>query len=351
MSSIFQAFTLEEVESIRSVVLIGQQNDDMLLTNCTHRPLSEAQAFIKRFKKNLLDIHVESQEISDMANQQYVAIITAARAKKSMHANNLSSTNSIANLTLPFANAIDSLPLKFRMKFSKIETETEASSPKPPIPTRSKSVTNGMNKEIEVKPVPKIQIPVIPPSDFKFLHSVKDASEITPGDLAAVLKNREGPTIICRVIALKTINGIPHALVASFLNEIGPCYFPLHHLVMLRSEADTFEPGAQILTVDKLVKKIMLRAQSVVLAIEDIPGMKSGNSIKPELRKNMLYQTLACAAQLQLLNFIASWEIPESKMEILLREVEKMFQAKFKSTEETNLRCQTIFGQILEHVK
>lgn len=351
MSSIFQAFTPEEVESIRSVVIIGQQSDDMLLTNCTRRPLAETRAFIRRFKKSLQDPHATSMDISEMANQQYVAIITAARAKKNMHPQTMSSAHSMMNLALPFANPMEALPLKFRAKFSRLESDQEQQHPKPAIPTRSRSVSNGLNQEAEGKSQIKINIPVVPSVDFKFPHAVRDPNEITPGDLAAVIKNRGGPTIICRVIALKVIDGLPHALVAFFLNEIGPCYVPLHHLVMLREEADSSDMTEQVYTVDKLLKKIMVHAQSVVLGNEEVPELEADSTISHEQRKNILFQTLACAAQLQLLSFIESWEIPEPKQEIILREVEKMCQAKFKSTEETNQRCKDILNKIISHVK
>ncbi|EAX72666.1 hypothetical protein TVAG_604140, partial [Trichomonas vaginalis G3] len=210
--SIFQAFTPEEVESIRSVVMIGHQNDEMLLTNCTRRPIQETRAFIKRFKKYLMYPQTPSSEIADMANKQYVAIITAARAKNKMHPQSLSSAHSMVNLALPLSTSKDSLPLKFRVKFGRFDNENEINFPKPPIPTRSRSVSNDLNREIDEPPLKRIDIPVIPPSNFKFPHAVRNPEEVTPGELAAVLKNTDGPTIICRVIALKTINDTPHAL-------------------------------------------------------------------------------------------------------------------------------------------
>lgn len=349
--SIFQAFTPEEVESIRSVVMIGHQNDEMLLTNCTRRPIQETRAFIKRFKKYLMYPQTPSSEIADMANKQYVAIITAARAKNKMHPQSLSSAHSMVNLALPLSTSKDSLPLKFRVKFGRFDNENEINFPKPPIPTRSRSVSNDLNREIDEPPLKRIDIPVIPPSNFKFPHAVRNPEEVTPGELAAVLKNTDGPTIICRVIALKTINDTPHALVASFLNEIGPCYVPLHHLVMLREKSDSGDANEQTFTIDKLIKKIMVNAQSIVLAVEDLPELSQQNPIAPELKRSVLYQALAFAAQLQLLYWISNWEIPDNKKEILLREVDKMCKCKYKSTEETNLRCNELLRSIIDHMK
>lgn len=348
MSSVFQSFSADEVESIKSVLMIGQQGDDMLLRNCSRRPLAEIRAFIRRFKKNLADPSVSSEEIANLANQQYVAIITAARAKRNIHPQSMSSAHSMTNLSLPFPNPQDALPLKFRAKFSRLDTEKETTNQKPLFTTRSRSVANGLGSELLQN---KTKIDIIPPIEINFPHACRSPEEIIPGDLAAVLKSQAGPTIICRVIALKEFSGKPHALVAFFLQEYKPCWVPLHHLVMLKHEADTdLEKAEEELTVDTIFKKIMVRAQSVVLDNNDIDDLEAGNVLQQQQRKNILFQALACAAQLQLISFGASWEIPQDKFKIIMREVNKLSQPRFKSTEEVNSRCMKLIEQILEYI-
>ena len=169
MSSVFLPFTGEEVESIRSVVMLGQQADDMLLTNSTSRPIAETRAFIRKFKKQLLDSHLSCEELAELGNQQYVVIITAARAKRNNH--RMSSARSMMNLSLPFTNPSDSLPLKFRTKFSQL-LDNDTSQTRSAIPTRSSSVSNGLSAELEhrgshLKPS-KSSIQVIQQLDFNF---------------------------------------------------------------------------------------------------------------------------------------------------------------------------------------
>ncbi|EAX89164.1 hypothetical protein TVAG_229860 [Trichomonas vaginalis G3] len=348
MSSVFQSFTADEVESIKSVFMIGQQSNDMLLKNCSRRPLAEIRAFIKRFKKYLTDGTTSSEEIAKMANQQYVAIITMARAKRNIHQQTMSSAHSMTNLSLPFTNPQDSLPLKFRTKFSRLDADKETPPQKPLLTTRSRSVANGLGSELLPN---KTRIDVIPPIDINFPHACRSPDEIIPGDLAAVLKSKSGPTIICRVIALKEFDSKPHALVAFFLQDFKPCWVPLHHLVMLKHEADTdLEKKEEDLTVDTILKKIMVRAQSIVLANNDFDEPEAGNITQQQQSKNILFQALACAAQLQLISFGATWEIPDEKFQKIMREVNKLSQPRFKSTSEVNARCMELIEKILAYI-
>ena len=342
MSSVFLPFTSEEVESIKSVVMLNQQSDDMLLSNSTRRPLAETRAFIRRFKKFLVDQHTSSEELANMGNQQYVAIITAARAKRKV----MSSAHSMMNLSLPFTNPSDSLPLKFRTKFSKLDSETDSSQPRPSLPTRSRSVF-ALNQELEQQKAKKSKIPIFPAIDFQFPHGCKSPDDITPGDLAAVMKTKSGPPIIGRVIALKEINGAPHALVTFFLEEITPSYLPLNHLVMLKHEYQSLDiKENEKLTVDAVLKRIIGQAQSIVLVNDEMEQIESDD----KLRKNILFQALSCSANLQLLAFVANWQVPEDKMLVILKEVRKMAQPKYKSTEEINNRCNELIMKILQHI-
>ena len=348
MSAVFSPFSAEEVESIRSVVMVGQQSDDMLLANCTKRPIAETRAFIRRFKKTLLDPHTTPEEIAVAANQQYIPIITAARSKRNIHGT-MSATKSMFNLAGTLGDPADSLPFKFRSKVSRDESDSEQNVPRQSLPTRSRSVQNGLNVEFEEKKKHVSKIEVIPPFDCHFPHSCKTIEDVEPG-LAAVLRTSTGPSIICRVLAVKENDGNPLALVAFFQQDIKPCYVPLHHLVMLKHGADA-DLADGSLTVDAVLKRIMVQAQSAVLVSDDLEDLENDASIAPGHRKAIIFQALACAAQLQLLSFICSWEVPLAKQAVMFEEVGKMTQAKFRSTEEINARCRVLISQILEYLK
>ena len=90
----------------------------------------------------------------------------------------------------------------------------------------------------------------------------------------------------------------------------------------------------------------MEQAQSIVLINDDIQDIESDD----KLRRNIVSQSIACASQLQLLAFVGSWEIPQDKVMIMLREVDKMSQPKYASTSLINQRCDELIMKILKYL-
>ena len=146
----FMPFTNDEIESIRSIVLIGQQNNDMLLSNCSSRPIVQTKSFIQRFKRLLLDTQNSIADITKSANEQYVAIIAGVRVKKNPKLNSMPSATSVANLASPLLKIPRSFPHKFFSKFAKYDDEDDIPISKtknlpPPLPTRSRSISDGLS--------------------------------------------------------------------------------------------------------------------------------------------------------------------------------------------------------------
>lgn len=146
----FMPFTDDEIESIRSIVLIGQQNNDMLLSNCSSRPILQTKSFIQRFKRLLLDTQNTVKDITKLANEQYVAIIAGVRVKRCPKLNSIPSATSVSNLASPLLKIPRSLPHKFYSKFAKFDDEEEMLTQKtknlpPPLPTRSRSISDGLS--------------------------------------------------------------------------------------------------------------------------------------------------------------------------------------------------------------
>ena len=337
MNSIFESFTISEVESIRSVVLIGQQSNDMLLSNCSIRSLPEIKSFIKKFLKKLLDSNISSNEIVNLANQQYLSILNGSRSRK-FFTNSLPSTQSVMSFT-HYLPSIDSLPLKFRVKFAKNENESNISKP---IPTRSKSVSTGLNLTHN-----ESNIQIIPPIDCNLIVSCKKMEDLIPGNLAAIIKSKNGNTILCRILGGKYINEIPHALVSFFNSENLPCYIRLHQIVLLKNNQKNFEinnNNNNNINVDLILYQILSDAQSFVF-------LNNQNFINEEkkINNNKLIQTIACAAQLQLLNFVSNWEIPIEKINKMFESLTKIYRIQFKSTEEINQRCMLLIKNILKN--
>lgn len=143
----FMPFTNDEIESIRSIVLLGQQNNDMLLSNCSTRPIVQTRSFIQRFKRLLLDTQTSVKDITKSANEQYVAIIAGVRFKKLSKNNHLPNATSVANLSSPLLKIPRSVPHKFFSKFAKYDDEAVSTTQNlpPPIPTRSRSISDGLS--------------------------------------------------------------------------------------------------------------------------------------------------------------------------------------------------------------
>lgn len=327
---IFCSFTPSEVESIRSVVMCGQQNDDMLLTNSTKRPLDETRAFIKKFKKSLLDIQISAEEISRMANQQYVAIITSSRVKKGP---TLSTTFSMNNL-----NSTTIMPLKFRGKLSKYDVDSDSSngnsvtsySTRSQVPTRSRSVNNLTLEGSK----PRFHM-----IDHSFDTGVptinKQRMSLQPGSLVLVLdgSSRTYGKIIC----FRESNGKEFALVAFFEEKMEPKYFSVNLLVNPKSMVDLSED----LTVDKILLYIIVKARSILNNVLYASAYKNHKGIS----KLCLPQSII----LQFLSFSFQWIIPPDKFRLLYDEILRLTRPNYETAKIISERCNLMVDEILKY--
>jgi hypothetical protein len=188
---LFAPFTADEVEGIRSLVLIGQQQDDMLLLNCSPRPLPETRSFIQRFRSLLLDSTTPTSEITKSANEQYVAIIAGVDVKRANRQARITSAASMANLTSPL---MQTMPFKFRLKYARLESELDQP---PPPPTRSRSVCEGLVLPDAVV-TSEEAAPAPPPARRTFRGAEANAAVLALGTLAALLREGGGPGTFCR---------------------------------------------------------------------------------------------------------------------------------------------------------
>lgn len=347
----FAPFTNDEVESIRSIVLLGQQRDDMLLSNCTSRPLIQTRSFIRRFKRLLLDSQTSIADITTTANEQYVSIINGVRVKRNNRNYHMTNATSVANLASPLLTTIQSIPVKFRTRFAKFENDGENPPPRPPpLPTRSRSVCEGLTlQEITGASQKTTKIEVIPPITSHFPRACSKACELIPGTLAAVLRDSAGPAIICRVLGSRLIDGAEHVLVAFFQKDIAPCFVQPHHLVVLKQRAplDT-STLPDPLTVDSMLEQIMQIAQATVIDNDQQP-ISTDVKIQQQ-RQKVLFSTLTYAVQLQLLNFAANYKVPEDKLRLMFDSISKIKPPKYSSTEVIILRIKDLIEQILSHL-
>ena len=344
----FASFTENEVEGIRSIVLAGEHQDEMLLSNCSSRPIIQTKSFIRRFKRQLLDPQVSIKDITNFANEQYVAIIAGVRVKKSMRTNHLSSTNSVMNLSSPFLQQTGSLPFKFRSKYGHSETPPKISPYSPPLPTLSRSVSEGLTTRADPSYMYKqpLKFRVIPPLQKIFPRSCKNVSELPPGTLAALLSNNGGPAIICRVLGSRAIHGIPHLLVSFFQADLPPAYVMPQHLVILPpypkySKLVLPDP----LSVDTLLERMMQTSQVIIMENEIQP--QSNDPVILQQHRDLMFRTLACAAQLIFLNIAANYKVPKDRLRLILDSVELMSPAKYSSSKIINNRCKELIRQII----
>ncbi|OHT07651.1 hypothetical protein TRFO_24152 [Tritrichomonas foetus] len=343
----FAAFTEDEVESIRSIVLLGQQQDDMLISNCSTRPILQTRSFIRRFKRQLLDSNVTIKEITNTANEQYVAIIAGVRVKKNSRQSHLPSASSVMNLASPFFQPTNSLPFKFRSKYARPESAQDTPSLPPPLPTRSRSVMEGLARPDPVSFHPQaLKFNVIPPLQKLFPRACKNVSELKPGTLAALLSNNGGPAIICRVLGSRPINGVPHLLVSFFQADLTPAYVMPQHLVILppyprHSKLVLPDP----LTVDTLLERMMQTSQVIIMENEIQPQSNDPHILQQH--RDLMFRTLTCAAQLLFLDFAANFKVPKERLKLILDSIELMSPAKYMSSKIINNRCRDLIAQII----
>ncbi|KAH0792492.1 hypothetical protein GPJ56_003669 [Histomonas meleagridis] len=338
----FAPFTNEEVESIRSIVRLEQQKDDMLLSNCSTRPLPQVRSFIRRFKRSLLDAQTPTKDIAMAANEQYVAIIAGVRIKRNNRSLQMKSAKSVANLASPLYQTMKTMPLKFRAKYARNEAENEpAPTLPPPLPTRSRSISEGLS--LIVQQQQQTKIPILPPLNRTLPRACSSASELKFGSLAA-LPSGNGPAFVCRVLGSKKIMDKEYILVSFFQPDITPCYVPPQNLVKLMpaSSLNTFDLPNPI-SVDTILEQLMQTSSYVV---NEIPP-SSNDPITQEKHKYIQFKSVACASQLIFLDYAANNRIPPDKMKLILDSFPKMNPLKYSSSEAINNRCKELIQQIL----
>lgn len=343
----FAPFTRDEVEAVRSIVLMGQQQDDMLLSNCSTRPLSQTRSFIRRFKRVLLDSQASSNDITKSANEQYVAIIAGVRMKRGGH-HRMPNATSLSNLASPLMSSIKTVPFKFRSKYGKSEAEAEpAPALPPPLPTRSRSVSEGLTvPDIQPQRRAESAIRVVPPVATKIPRACESIDELEPGTLAAILTSPDGNVIICRVLGRRVVNGEGQVLVAFFHPEIGPCFVRPQQLVKLRSGEPT-DGLPYPVTVDNILEQIFQEGQALVM---DVSMPTHDPAVQQQQSSYVMFRSLACAVQLSLLSFAAHYKVPRDKLDIMYKAVNTMNPPKYMSSVPINERCQELVQQILRRL-
>jgi hypothetical protein len=309
----FAPFTRGEVESIRSIVLVGQHKDDMLLANCSSRPVAQTRSFIRRFKSLLLDTEVAIPDLTRSANEQYLAIIAGVRVKRTTDQLKMTNATSMCNLSFN-----QTVPLKVRVRFNRTDTEPEP--PPRSLPTRSRSVAQGL---VLPDKLPDVQIP----PTIKF-H---------PGQLASISSN---PPAHGRILGFKSINGRPHAYVAFFRTDRKPSYVETSLLKPLPEQKSQQEA-----TVDSLLECWVRECYALVL--EMCPAVP--NDPEAQQRSTVVFQrTLACAVQMSLLNFVAHYRAPPDKVGLMLQAIFTIHPPKFTSSAIVDTRTKELVKGIVE---
>jgi hypothetical protein len=326
----FAPFTRDEVESIRSIVLINQQHDDMLVSNCSTRPITQTRSFIRRFKNLLLDSSVTVPEITKSANEQYVSIIAGVRMKRNRQSR-LANTTSVANLASSFMQTV---PFKFRIKYARAETEIEQQTAlPPPLPTRSRSVAEGLTLSPKHEP-----IPVLPPIAPKFDRGATSPQNAPPGTLAAVFRESDAPATFCRILGKKAIQGTDHLLVGFFQPEMRPCYVRPQQLVVFISRSRP-KDWPNPITIDALLDYWIRANQSWIHSIQEpLPG----GPLNP-----LLVRALTYAIHLSFLNFAANYVVPRDKLLMLLGLISKLNPLKYNSSKIISERSMAKIEDIL----
>lgn len=341
----FAPFTLDEVESVRSIVLMGQQQDDMLLSNCSTRPLAQMRSFIRRFKRLLLDSQVTVNDIAKSANEQYVAIIAGVRTKRGSH--KIANATSVGNFVSPLMRSIQTVPLKFRSKYTRVEAEAEQpQGARPPLTTRSRSLSEGLAMpDISVTKRTEEKIPVMPPLSVKILRACRSIDELRPGMLAAVIRAQDGNAIpvIGRILGTKIIDGEGMALVAFFQPDMKPCYVRPEQIVKEKTAEEKVltEP----FTVDSILESITEDSSSLVIDVS-LPGAED-IGVHEQQRKCVVFKSFRCAMQLSLLSFAANYKVPEDKLRLMLNLVQTLNPVKYMSSVPIDAKCQELIEMIL----
>jgi len=343
MKSLFSPFTSQEVESIRSVVMLGQQSNEMLLTNCASRPVQEIRVFIRKFKKNILDLNVSPQEIATLANQQYLSIITAAREKRGVHV--LPSAQSVMNLASVFTPSSETLPLKFRSKYNKSENDSEVIPAKSTIPTRSRSVQSGLSasgNDSLLKTNKRSVIMIIPPFECKLNNPCRAVSDIEAGGIALVARSPNTAPDLARVHAVKSIGGTMYALASFFFPDIPPCYVRINQVSMIKTKPNN-QNSNNTFNVNAIIQQLISDAKMNIKQ-NDILDDSDPKNINAQC---ILIQTCKCAALMHMLSFLSNWDVPANKRELLIKSLMSLDEPKYHSSMEISQRCVNLIRKII----
>jgi hypothetical protein len=323
----FRAFEVGEVEGIRTVVLVGHQGNDTLLSNCSTRSLPEIRAFIRRYKADLVDGHKSTPDIAKMANENYLAILAGVRQKRMDKQFQMSSAMSTTNFSMN-----QTVPFKFCTRLGCLDA-----LPPRPCPPRSVSVPDAL-----FVPAP-IVIEVLP-SFFDSTTSPTHCANIRPGRLALVYttQNITFPSAICRILAVTTIDGTDYALVAFFQAAVKPCYvsFADIHLIPEHPNVKMTE-----FTVDGLIHECL--QQSVCILICAHPQMKT-SATSQETSRLIFRMAIEYALQILLVAFASNYRVPEPKTKLLIDGTTNLWEVQFRSTQIINERSVAMITHVLD---
>ena len=372
----FSAFTLEEVDNIRSVVFIGKQDNEELLLNSTSRPLNQTRAFIRRFKRYLLDLQYSASQIVDMANHQYIAIIRSIRSKKSSFnsPSSIKSNNSISNTWISSSLVLTSVPLKFRSKFyHEFPTSTENSS-KPSSDFSTLSTNSNLNYSSPSYNTLLKQnvIPYLPISTYRHPRAL-NSIDIPAGSLVAIFRSPSEVPVVSRILGARKINGYDYLLVSFFQKGVIPCYVPPQSIIPIVSAS--FENESPIrFSVDFIIEHIMKMAQHLIIdnsheiqphlsqdptqknlnddmnKINNSENISNPNPFQDQVQNLIHLSTFNCALQLLLLSFLGNWEIPENKQKLMIEAIFSLSQIKYQSTRPSYERGKNLLKDIIQKI-
>lgn len=406
-------FTNDEVESIRSIVLLGQQQNEMLLENCSTRPLQQTKSFIRRFKRLLLDNQTTISEITKAANEQYVAIIAGMRIKRST--NRMTNATSVANLAEPILRIPQTIPRKFRPKFILDEEALENANPSlSRMPTRSRSISDGL-KDIDSGDVLYHNSPVMPISSNKnstiknvggfkidisptqfVTRSVKNQNSIN-GILLPTLNAKIQPPILPQILPppINIISIAPYTIGQKFrhsvqnISEIPPgtlCTFisgqsqvsyicrvlgykqinGSNHVLVSFFQKDIrplYVRPQQLIVLPPYPKEEKLDFEGEI-SIDSIlerfletsefivaqNEIPISDAITIQQHRDLLFHTIVCSLNLLLLRLCSNYSIPDRKQFILLQAISLLDPPKYFSTKVSSEQCNKILFKILSEL-
>jgi hypothetical protein len=247
-------------------------------------------------------MQASTSDITKSANEQYVAIIAGVRSKRASRLLSMPNTASMANLSMN-----QTVPFKFRVKFGH-----NSDSPPRSSPTRSRSVAQGLT---------------LPD---------KTPNRIRPGQIASLTQRIDFPPMPCRVLGVKSIRGIPHALVAFFQREFQPCYVQLSQLGPLPERPKPPDPD---LSVDFLLDRWI--RDSYVMLLEIQPLTLPATS-------TVFQRAFVSAVELLLLAFASNFKAPTEKLSLMLDTIVGIHPPKFTSTQIVDERAKEMIRNILK---